>query len=296
MPLDAALVGHETAKVLTTIELADVRRFAEAIGDPNPLFSDADYARTLGFPASLTPPTYVVRYLAALGEVGLDEQHTQVLHAEQAYEYTRPLHVGDQLEVWHRVASVRQTRRADGMAILALETLGQTPDGMHVFTGSSKLIVREGTPGADGVNGTTEGGRKATVPDGQAMGTLLKAVTQAQIDAYAGASGDHNPIHTNPLAARAVGLDGTIAHGMLSMAFLGQLITDWLAAQPARGGWLVRLRARFQAMVRPEDTLMVHGVLVAGSEAGHQSVEVWVNNQHGERVTTGDGEVVVMSV
>ena len=49
-----------------------------------------------------------------------------------------------------------------------------------------------------------------------------KHVTQEQIDAYAEVSGDHNPIHIDPDAARAVGLDGTIAHGMLNMAFVGQ--------------------------------------------------------------------------
>ncbi len=95
----------------------------------------------------------------------------------------------------------------------------------------------------------------------------------------------------NPEAARNVGLEGTIAHGMLSMAFLGQLVTDWLATQPARGGWVKRLRVRFQAMVRPGDTLTCSGALGA-SEGAEQHIELWINNQRGERVTTGSADVV----
>ena len=86
-------------------------------------------------------------------------------------------------------------------------------------------------------------------------------MTQAQIDAYADVSGDHNPIHVNPEVARSVGLDGTIAHGMLSMAFAAQVLTDWLATRPDAGGWVLRLRVRFQAMVRPGDTLTCRGAL-----------------------------------
>jgi acyl dehydratase len=52
-----------------------------------------------------------------------------------------------------------------------------------------------------------------------------------------------------------------------------------------------RLRVRFQAMVRPGDTLTCGGAL--GAEAGgQQRIELWINNQRGERVTTGDADVI----
>lgn len=44
---------------------------------------------------------------------------------------------------------------------------------------------------------------------------------------YAGASGDFNVIHWNERAARAVGLPDVIAHGMLTMALAGRVVTDW---------------------------------------------------------------------
>jgi acyl dehydratase len=175
------------------------------------------------------------------------------------------------------------------MAILSFETIGETSASEPVFTGRSLVIVREGAPAA-GSGAASSPDKVTPEPEGTRVGPLIKHVTQAQINAYADVSGDHNPIHIDPEAARKVGLDGTIAHGMLSMAFLGQVMTDWLAQQATPGGWLARLRVRFQAMVRPEDTLTCHGVLVAGSEAGRQSLQLWADNQRGERVTSGDAE------
>ena len=62
---------------------------------------------------------------------------------------------------------------------------------------------------------------------GDELPALVVAVTRAQLVRYAGASGDFNPIHWNDSAAASVGLPGVIAHGMLTMALAGRLVTDW---------------------------------------------------------------------
>jgi acyl dehydratase len=294
MPLDPSLVGHETARQQYSVNAQDIAQFADAIGDANPLFRDPARATSAGFAAVLATPTFVTRLRVPFAEMGLDPQRMQVLHAEQQYEYTRPLHAGQQVVAWHRLATLRSSARSGGMSILTLDAPGEDPEGAPLFMGQAVVIVREGAAEAPG----GERQRPATsvsVPEGVPLGPLLKSVSQAQIDAYADASGDHNPIHINPEAARAVGLDGTIAHGMLSMGFLGQLVTDWLAARPGQRGWVARLRVRFQAMVRPGDTLTCQGVLVDGAPAGRQALEVWAQNQHGERVTSGEAEVVLPS-
>lgn len=110
-------------------------------------------------------------------------------------------------------------------------------------------------------------------------------VTKVQLVKYAGASGDYNLIHTDDETARRVGLDGVIAHGMLSMGFLGQYVAS--LAGPAR---VRRLRARFQAMVRPGDELTCRGVVREVAD-GRALLDVWAENQRGERVTTGEAEV-----
>jgi len=296
MPLDPSLVGHETTPQTETITDADVRQFVDAIHDDNPIFRDPAAAERAGFADTPAPPTFITRFRVAFADAGLDPEHSQVLHGEQEYSYTRPLVVGDTLTVRHRVASLRQSARAGGMAIMTLEQLADTPDGQQVALGKATIIVRDSPPegvsdGAASGGASASGGKPQPTPTGEAIPTLIKHVTQEQINAYADASRDHNPIHIDPEKARAVGLPGTIAHGMLSMAFVGQALTDWLAAQSGSHGWVARLRVRFQAMAFPGDVLSCHGVLGARTD-DRQRVELWIENQRGERLTTGDADVV----
>ena len=301
MPLDSSLVGLETQPVTDEIRADDVRAFADAIGDANPIYRDVAAAQAAGFANIPAPPTFVTRFHVQFADVGLDPSRSQVLHGEQEYTYTRPLLVGETITARYRVAALRQSARAGGMAILTLEQLCDTENGeqiasgkARIVTGKSVVIVREQTPGeAAGAPASSASAAAAkpaaTTPESMTIPSLTKHVTQEQINAYADVSGDHNPIHLDPDAARAVGLDGTIAHGMLSMAFLGQTLTDWLATLATSGAYVERLRVRFQGMVRPGDIITCQGVMGA-NEQGLRHVDLWIANQRGERVTTGDAD------
>lgn len=67
---------------------------------------------------------------------------------------------------------------------------------------------------------------------GDELPPLSLRVTRADLVRYAGASGDLNPIHWSDRVASSVGLPGVIAHGMLTMALAGRLVTEW-AGDPA---------------------------------------------------------------
>jgi acyl dehydratase len=67
---------------------------------------------------------------------------------------------------------------------------------------------------------------------GDELPPLTLRVTRADLVRYAGASGDFNPIHWSDRVASSVGLPGVIAHGMLTMALAGRLVTQW-AGDPA---------------------------------------------------------------
>jgi acyl dehydratase len=112
-------------------------------------------------------------------------------------------------------------------------------------------------------------------------------VTRLQLVKYAGASGDFNPIHWDPETAEQMGLGGVIAHGMLSMGFLGEYVASVAGPENVR-----RLKVRFGAMVRPGDEITCRGAVreVDGSRA---TLEVWAENQAGEKVTTGEAEVEI---
>jgi acyl dehydratase len=92
--------------------------------------------------------------------------------------------------------------------------------------------------------------RYADVAVGDELPPVSVAVTRADLVRYAGASGDFNPIHWNERFAREVGLPDVIAHGMLTMALVGRLVTSW-AGNP---GAVVDYGVRFtHPVVVPDD-------------------------------------------
>ena len=81
---------------------------------------------------------------------------------------------------------------------------------------------------------------------------VVRTITQAQIDAYADASGDHNPIHVDPAFAAATPFAGTIAHGMLVLALVGEMMFGAFGERWLASG---KLKVRFKAPTRPGDTV-----------------------------------------
>jgi acyl dehydratase len=120
-----------------------------------------------------------------------------------------------------------------------------------------------------------------TVRLGDQLPELRKQVTMEQIRAYAQASGDRNPIHLDDQFARSAGLPGVIAHGMLTMAFASQSVTDWLG----RRAGLKRLQGRFAAMVVPGDEVRCFGHIAGKDEENRRvTISLSVTNQRGERL------------
>jgi acyl dehydratase len=84
---------------------------------------------------------------------------------------------------------------------------------------------------------------------GEQLPTRSFRVTRADLVRYAGASGDFNPIHWSERTARAVGLPGVIAHGMLTMALVGRAVAGWAGAPDA----VIDLAVRFTRPVPVPD-------------------------------------------
>ena len=85
---------------------------------------------------------------------------------------------------------------------------------------------------------------------GDELPTLELRVTRADLVRYAGASGDFNPIHWSDRVAACVGLPGVIAHGMLTMALAGRLVTRWVGDPAALRNYGVRFT---RPVVVPDD-------------------------------------------
>jgi len=131
--------------------------------------------------------------------------------------------------------------------------------------------------------------RPETWTAGRELSSLSKSLTQAKIDAYARASGDFNPIHVDAAFAAATPFGGTIAHGMLLLAYISEMLTAafgraWLSAG--------RLKARFKGVARPGDTLTVRGRVERAQDEGRRLfAAVECVNQAGDLLVVGDVEV-----
>jgi 3-hydroxybutyryl-CoA dehydratase len=125
-----------------------------------------------------------------------------------------------------------------------------------------------------------------------------KAIDQEKITRNAEASLDYNPIHIDPEYCRKINLLGkgtTIAHGMMTLSFMGKIVTDWV--YPA-GGYLKSLEGKFTAPVRPGDEMTVRAVVTekhyaANKEDNFVVLDIWCENQDKTRVSIGKASAVI---
>lgn len=101
---------------------------------------------------------------------------------------------------------------------------------------------------------------------------------------YAGASGDHNPIHVDTDFARRAGMPDVFAHGMLSMAYLGRLLSNWAPQHAIR-----EFSVRFAAITHVGDAVSCTGVVTEKDEAtGTVRIALTTRNQQGDIKLTGE--------
>ena len=125
-------------------------------------------------------------------------------------------------------------------------------------------------------------------PDvGAQLAPVVKEITQEKINRYALSGGDGNPLHTDPEFAARTMFGGTIAHGMLILAYLSEMMTAAFGQAWLSGG---RLKVRFKAPARPGDTVSAVG-RVARAENGRTACVVECLNQRDEVLVDGEAEV-----
>lgn len=131
----------------------------------------------------------------------------------------------------------------------------------------------------------------AEINIGQGLPGRVKQITQEEIDLYAKASRDFNPIHIDPVFALQTAAKGTIAHGMLVLAYVSQMMTEAFGMNWLSGG---RFNIRFKAPARPADILTIQGKVEKIENQGLQTqvvCSVLCSNQDNEANITGEAIV-----
>ena len=145
MTLNAEYVGRvygpgEPYEV-SRVKIAD---FADAIGEPSELCRSKEAAQKAGYPDVIAPPTFAIvismKSTAVLqADPGLGLDYSMVVHGEQSFAYSRPLHAGDVVVATSTVESIRVI---GGMSMMVTSTDISTVDGEHVCTAKSTIVER----------------------------------------------------------------------------------------------------------------------------------------------------------
>ena len=115
-----------------------------------------------------------------------------------------------------------------------------------------------------------------------------ETLTRHALALYCGASGDPNPIHVEFEYAKEAGLDDVIAHGMLSMGYLGKMLTNWIPQKQIRS-----YQGRFTAMTHIGETVCCSGRIAnKWEEEGRwlARIELFVETPQSQSIT-GEAEV-----
>jgi acyl dehydratase len=121
-----------------------IKEFADAIGEPSVLCRDRAAAQAAGYPDVIAPPTFAIVVSAADSarvshDPGLGVNYAMIVHGEESFEHTRPLHAGDVVVSQTTVESIRPV---GAMTLLTTVTQIRTVDGEHVCTARSTLAER----------------------------------------------------------------------------------------------------------------------------------------------------------
>lgn len=120
-----------------TVELGQLRLFAKAIGEENPIYFDPEAAKKAGFRTAIAPPTF--SYGLAIGAFGPDAwrrlgvEAKHLLHGEQCFEYFAPIFAGDRLQMVRRISD-RYQKKDGRITFIVTDT--------EVFNQEGELCVR----------------------------------------------------------------------------------------------------------------------------------------------------------
>jgi len=121
-----------------------IAEFADATGEPSALCRDAGAAKAAGYPDVIAPPTFaIVISMKAADEAWADPElgldFSMIVHGDQGFTHSRPLHAGDMIVATTTIESIKAT---GSMSMLVTATDLSTAEGEHVCTARSTIVER----------------------------------------------------------------------------------------------------------------------------------------------------------
>jgi acyl dehydratase len=173
-----------------------------------------------------------------------------VLHGEQSVTVHRPLPAEGTVRAVMTVEAIYDKGEGKGALLRSARDL------FDKSTGDLLATIRQGSflRGNGGQGGLKEGAPVPhPIPSDRAPDIILPMPTRPEQGLIYRLSGDYNPLHADPAAAKASGFDGPILHGLASYGVVGRAVLDAVCDNDATR--LKRLDVRFSSPVRPGDTI-----------------------------------------
>ncbi|MCA1062807.1 MaoC family dehydratase N-terminal domain-containing protein [Rossellomorea sp. AcN35-11] len=136
-------IGKRSTSVANDVERGAVRKFAEAIKDPHPLYVDEKAGKRSRYKDNIAPPTFPRVFDYGTIE-GFHLPNIGLIHGEQTFHYKRPLKVGERIHCHTEIKDYYERKGSDGtLGFLVIEDIGEDQAGIRIFTAESIVIITE---------------------------------------------------------------------------------------------------------------------------------------------------------
>ena len=267
-----------------------VRQYLGAVGDAQPAYFDC----------KLAPPVALAAWTLGrlLQKLALP---SGAIHSLQELESCGGVHFGEEVRA---TAYPGRPRRRGNLEFLTTGYTLRNSIGEKLLTGKSTvLIVSSGAQAAAGEesrqpSAAASSNSGISAADGKrpqsSLPMITRTITQSQLNDYSQASGDDNPLHLDPAFAASTQFGGIIAHGMLTLAFVGEMMVASFGRSWLETGLL---KAKFRGAAYLGDQVETWGQVAREDDRPNgRSVECTVNvrnSRSGEEIINGTAAVLL---
>ncbi len=250
-----------------SVEAKPVENYLQAVGDELPIYRES----------GLAPPLY-----ATASSLGLLLKTLNLppgaIHSLQEVETLAPIRMGQELRA---TATLERPRQRAGLTFITASCALESDSVGEAMSAKSTVMVADG----DASHPERDRGTNQRLPSESPsdLPVVSRAITQERLVAYSAASGDDNPLHLDAEFASGTRFGGIIAHGMLTLAFISEMMTASLGELWLTGG---SLRVRFKGAARPGDQVETWGQAASNDKSLSYTVGVR-NSLTGEDLITG---------
>ena len=311
------------------VHLEDIRKFAKAVGDNNPLWGDVDHAANTRWGGVIAPPTFVDRFTPFYvlgddneqgylgGPMPVPRVFRHGFSAGDEYESFRPVRPGDVITATTTVADMFEKQSRPGIGRMLFTRYDKTYRNQRneiVTICRWTSVGYEGPPEGEAVIQGPELETPTPIPEGHepkvaqwddqwvtpvyfddvAEGDQLQPLDRYQtlkrFVRYAQASNDLSDIHYDLKIMQGRGMPDIVGQGALSAAYIATMITNWCSPD----GFLNKLSVQYRHYTMPGDVITTRGVVTGKRQEGRDNLvdlDVWAQNQNGRKVTIGSAVV-----